>query len=280
MQEFMRIATRGGSRQGQCNICGEQALLTEDHVPPKGCFKPSQIELRTIHKRITGKDTAGVKKSRSSQNGVKFKTLCARCNNTLLGKRYDPELIRFSNQISDILRSGLFLPEFIEIAAKPQYLIRAVLGHLSAVGVDRYQKGDDTVAFSEYMIDLQRPLPASFRIYYWLYPGQNPVIVRDAGIMGMGEPFGFWLLKFFPVAFFVTRSAANIKLPQPVCSLEPWRDCGAEEVHNLPIRLHPIPHVLWPETPTDNTAVLFSDNAYEAEEIPPKPKLLNLKKLK
>jgi len=39
-----------------------------------------------------------------SQNGVKFRTLCGKCNNDLLDLRYDPELIPFTECVAPFLK--------------------------------------------------------------------------------------------------------------------------------------------------------------------------------
>jgi hypothetical protein len=88
-----RIQTHG-PRVGRCNICGTSGPLTEDHTPPKGCYPPTAVELHSVVTRLN-RDADGAGKPRLSQNGVKFRTLCGRCNNGLLGSDYDPPLIRF-----------------------------------------------------------------------------------------------------------------------------------------------------------------------------------------
>src|ERR1035438_2045085 len=124
-----------GSRNGQCNICGDSGRLTDDHTPPKGCRNPSKVELNHIG-QLLGSDQPKVK-GRFSQNGVKYRTLCHRCNNTLLGSKYDPAFIAFVNKVGTILQSSLHLPNTINIQAQPQAMLRSLIGHISAQGVKR-----------------------------------------------------------------------------------------------------------------------------------------------
>src|SRR5690606_2194766 len=144
--------------------------------------------------------------SRLSQNGVKYRTVCHRCNNTLLGAQYDPALIEFVNRVAVVLRSPLQLPKDFAILGRPQAVSRAVIGHLSAQGVGRYRKGPLTEAVRDYFLDPSLPLPEPLRVFYWAYPYQSQVLVRDAGYihLGEGKPFALWFMKFFPVAFMVT----------------------------------------------------------------------------
>ena len=113
----IRIATRG-SAEGECNICGSYGRLTEDHTPPKGCYRPKQVELRALIRRLADPSYGAVgPESRFSQNGVKFKTLCHRCNNGLLGAKYDPALIGFVNSVARLLNAPIDLPSEVSVSA-------------------------------------------------------------------------------------------------------------------------------------------------------------------
>jgi len=258
----IQIATFG-PKVGTCNICGEHGPLTEDHVPPKGCVRISQVEM----KHITHKLSVDTKPARGrlSQNGVKYRTLCPRCNNSLLGARYDPGLRDFVNQVANCLRSPLHLPESTTLAGEPQKIMRAVLGHLSAQGVDRYLKGPNTEAFRDYFLDETLPFPDGLRIYYWVYPFQPQVLVRDCAYLDTanGQPVALWLMKFFPLAFLVTWQD---QLPNrfDLCNFDPWRHSGIDDRADLPIRLRPIVHPNWPEAPTDNAVLLYGQEAMVA----------------
>ena len=152
-----RIQTRG-PKVGRCNICGTSGPLTEDHTPPKGCYPPTAVELHSLVTRLN-RDADGVSKRRLSQNGVKFRTLCGRCNSGLLGTEYDPALIRFVGTLRQALQSTLHLPPVLSVECQPQAVMRAVLGHMMAQGLDRYLKGPLTEYIRDYMLDRSLPLP-------------------------------------------------------------------------------------------------------------------------
>lgn len=44
------------------------------------------------------------------------------------------------------------------------------------------------------------PLPDWINVYYWVYPYQTQIVVRDCAYLDLriGKPFVVWLLKFFP----------------------------------------------------------------------------------
>lgn len=252
-----------GPKIGTCNICGEHGPLTEDHTPPKGCYRPTQVEIRHLSYLLSG--TSNPPKGRRSQNGVKYRTLCHRCNNTLLGTLYDPPFIEFVNAVALHLRTPIALPSAVTIPAKPQSIVRSLLGHMSAQGVDRYLKGPLTRAMRDYFLDVSLPLPSGIRVFYWAYPYQLHVMFRDAAYIHLptGRPFALWLLKFFPVAFLVAWDEPT-GLNYPIHSLDPWRSAPIDLVAELPLNLTNIPPLFWPEAPTEQSMLMYGQEAIHA----------------
>ena len=253
------IETRG-PEVGRCNVCGEVGKLTEDHTPPKGCYRPTQVELRSLLRRLS--DTAEGPMSRYSQNGVKFRTLCHRCNNSLLGGLYDPAFIQFVNRVSTTLRSTLSLPDVMWLSGQPQAIVRSLLGHCAAQGVDRYPKGPETEEVAAYMLDSSLPLPERLRVFYWAYPHRSHIMVRDAAYLDLrsGKPFAFWLLKFFPIAFMVAWGEHS-PMPFPIHTFDEWRHAPFSAEVEIPIRLRPLTPEHWPEAPLDTTILTYGREA-------------------
>jgi len=168
----LRINTRG-PRYGQCNICGEVSRLTEDHTPPKSCLGVGAAELHSLHDKLSA-DGEKWNAPRRFQAGVSYRSLCERCNG-LLGTRYDPALAEMAVEVRSIVRSSIRLPETVSLELSPGAVMRSVIGHLAAQGVERYGKGSVlTDAIRDYIHDETRPLPPALRMYYWLYPGVAP----------------------------------------------------------------------------------------------------------
>ena len=153
-----------GARSGICNICGTNGPLTEDHTPPKGCVRPTAMVLHHVVHQLNAEKAVKTK----LPHGVAYRTLCGRCNNALLGGRYDPALIDFVNQVSELLTSNLALPSTMVVRAKPALVVRAIWGHLAAVGVDRYLKAR-TEEWREFFLDESLPIPEGVNFYYWIY---------------------------------------------------------------------------------------------------------------
>jgi hypothetical protein len=258
-----RISTKG-PLIGQCNICGEEGPLTDDHTPPKSCSSIRDIEVRSLHDKLSdgGEESH---RPRRFQAGVSFRSLCERCN-TLLGSQYDPALADFCLQVRSLANSTLHLRDVISIEIQPQAVMRSVLGHMAAQGAGRYRKGPMTEPLRDYILDAASPLPAPIRMYYWLYPFREQVLVRDAVRLNIANSatVSIWLLKFFPLAFLATLDEPPERQFH-VNNLDTFRDIPNELRQIISLRLRPIVHRHWPEAPDDGTVLLYGPQALSGD---------------
>lgn len=258
----MKIATFG-SKIGYCNICGQWEKLTEDHTPPKGCIRLGQIQIQHIANHLSAENVKGDGTIRNFQSGIKYRTLCGNCNNNFLGARNDPVLIDFINSITESLQSFRDLRYGVDIKTKPQRLMRSLLGHIAAQGVNRYDKGIHTEHFRDYLLDESKPLPEFLTIYFWLYPHKRQALIRDAAFIDLSvkdsKPVGMWLWKFFPISFLVTwgNKPEYIRLN----ALSDHRSINIDDEKNINISTYPHIHPYWPEAPTDTSFVVYGQEA-------------------
>lgn len=267
----LHMVTRG-AKSGPCNICGVEGPLTEDHTPPKGCVRPTAMELQHVTHRLGAEKAIKTK----AQDGVKYRTLCARCNNTLLGGRYDPVLIDFTSHVSSLLASDLMLPTTVTVPAKPALLMRAIWGHLAAVGVDRYLKGARTEEWRDFFLDATLPVPAGINFYFWVYPYRRQALIRDAVSLDIsnGGKGMYWLMKFYPVAFAVW-------MPQNAWALNfgdlaIYRTSNPDDVVDVMVDLEPVPHELTLEAPTTTQAIMFGRDSVVANSRAPRGRILHI----
>ena len=192
-------------KRSNCNICGNMASLTWDHVPPQGGIEVTQIEQETILQHLVS--DGDNKKYHISQNGVKFRTICSKCNNDLLGRKYDPILNEFAIGVGRYLNTTLVLPSIIHYETKPTGLIRAIMGHLLAAKAEI-----DDVLFDkkmrEIVLDENAFIPEDIKVFYWIYPYRDIVLIRDIvmpAVRGKFNKNGFFnILKYFPIAYILT----------------------------------------------------------------------------
>ena len=227
-----------------CNICKQSASLSWDHVPPKGGIDLKPVEQVTILQYLAGSPEE--QKPRISQNGVKYRTLCKHCNERL-GHSYDPVLNNFALGVGKILKSIVEVPPIVHYKTQPAILIRSILGHLlAAKGVIDNVAVDQKIR--EFLFDDQARLPEEVKIFYWIYPYREIVVVRDVAmpaIRGKFSQIGFFsgILKYFPVAYLV----CNLEQYEGLDELTIYRDLKLEETVEIPIRLTDTRHSAWPE---------------------------------
>jgi hypothetical protein len=275
---------RGPASQGYCNICLSYGKLTWDHVPPRGTVGLGPVEIRNFARwlndaapdlggRVRNAGPAPIDKGkfavRKSANGLKFRSICANCNNSLLGGRFDPELKRVSQAMSNLARAhfriGLTLPSRMEVTVRTHRLMRAIIGHLLAADAPRRTKENDDAngvghydQLRRYFLDEGSTLPGNFRIYYWLYPADAQVVIPTLALWkGKGESWSFGgLLKFFPMAYYLTNSDfGSMSFPTNVVYSDGCADPDCEI--SLGIDLDRIPPVTWPETPDPHHSIML-----------------------
>ena len=266
----MRKFITRGPKKGICNICGEYGVLTEDHTPPKGSVRIKQVEMNHIVKLLSA-ERAG-SRGRVSQNGVKFRTLCSDCNSGLLGANYDVAFNEFANKASMYLTSKIELPNIMYISGKPQKIARALFGHMAAIGVDRYKKGPHTEELRNWFQNENQHLPNYLNIYYWVYPYNTQILVRDGALrnLRLAESAVIWLMKFYPIAFLIVwNNPKGYEYPQ-FPNFSNYRELAADEDIEMPIYLNVVPHQRWPEAPEENSFLLFGEGAMGVTEKPKK----------
>lgn len=228
------------------------------------------MELRNLRDRISVGDEKW-EQPRRFQAGVAFRSLCRRCNTDLLGAIYDPALGEFSTQVRALADSPLSLPAAINVTIRPQAVMRSVLGHLAAQGVERYEKGIYTEPVRDYLLDSTRPLPSQLRMYYWLYLYRSTILIRDAArIEQLGSGQGgvaFWLMKFYPLAFMITLSEPAQRLYR-LDNLDQFANTPFAHEVSMRLSLRPLVPGMWPEHPASTAVVLYGPQAMVANPLP------------
>jgi hypothetical protein len=151
------------------------------------------------------------------QGGLKFKTICGRCNNDFLGLRYDPELKYFVDGMRRALQTvslNVVLPRLVQAEANLHLVARSVIGHvLAAHSVPETESSARHVGATEslrqYFLNPDLSFPEDWRLYCWPYFSRRQIILRHAAWMDVSLnapaekmvyghvlkflPFGFWL---------------------------------------------------------------------------------------
>lgn len=255
----MKYIKLGRSDYSKCNICLKWRKMTEDHVPPKGSLVISSVEQENVFYRLTQE-----KRNFSiSQNGVKYKTLCSKCNNKELGLKLDPVLNDFSNSIANYLNSTLDLPRYIEIETIPNLLIRAILGHLMAAKIDIEHTEIDS-QIRNFVFDYSKPIPDEINIFFWIYPYKTIVIGREFGMPEIRKRFDsigiFSILKFFPIAYLLSDLKTYNNLP----SITNYKTKNHSDKAKVTIDLKNIKPEPWPIDTNDGNFIFLGSSFYNS----------------
>lgn len=259
-----RISNKGPA-QGFCVICGEFGKLTRDHVPPKKCNNLNDIEIKSLMAEDNS-EKAGL----TSQGGMHFKTLCETCNSERLGIKYDPSLVRLSNDITSLVQGAknrnVVLPRKIYPIIQPQRIARSIVGHaLAAIAVDEAKSGlrgsPISDSLREYFLNENAQLPSNIDIYYWLYPSRKQVVVKGMGKkhLGVEGTVVGHVLKFLPLGFWIVyNKPSNISMN--LANLIGNKGMGLNEWEQIEIDLYSAPSVNFPEAPEDWEVTALNDN--------------------
>ena len=257
-------------RTGLCNICGSQGSLTWDHVPPKGGIELQPVEIDRVAAAFAS--SLSSKKPEFSQNGLKFRTLCAKCNNEWLGARFDPSLNELALAVGRFLRTPLELPPVLHVEAQPNAVIRSILGHLLAARLSS-DPGFFDPYISELVQDEAKPIPDAINVFYWIYPYAQQIVLRDAlmpAVRGRYSDFQrFGVLKYFPLGFLATTAAEYENL----APLTSWRNEPSSFRIELPINLRNARDPYWPEAPGPDNWLFGGHDLMESIRAHPKPGL-------
>jgi len=193
-----------------CNICGNFGKMTWDHVPPKAAYNWNSIKVNTVFSGMP-KENIYQKKY---QNGIKFRSVCQKCNNELLSK-YDVVYVDFVQKVAGFFEKCDMSNSNVEIEVDVKLLCKGIIGHFLSAKDFYDEKCTVDVALRKYL--LMDELPQELKIYYWVYPYKTINIIRDvitANVLEQRFPKGMIsVIAAFPIAFMITMDDDSNLLP-------------------------------------------------------------------
>jgi hypothetical protein len=259
----------------RCNICLRAEILTEDHVPPKRCLCDRSVHLYGL-KDLIRIDEVPAFYTRSN-DGLRYRTICSYCNNTLLGS-YDDDLKALVDAISNFCESRLVLPRRspeLPLRCRPRAVLQSVLGHLLSAKSITDELGTFDVALRPSILDPAAPIPDWIHIFYWLHPYRVVDVVRDIGMpVVRGRVWGsdfamFSILKFYPIGFIVTDAPTYEGLP----SLDEFRAASVDLEAHIKLPVDIVFPSDWPNNITaDGNIIMAVDTFRDARRAVPVPR--------
>lgn len=251
-----RLQTRG-PEIGVCNLCGQTRKLTDDHIPPKGVPRVGQAYLERLSETLSAEKAT--KGARYFQRGVKFRSICAECNNERLGQRLDPTLVQFCKDAQEAIAQNVYLPT--DVRVQQNKLFRAVIGHLLAHGLGTFKAGPFSERKTEYFLNPDQLFPANLRLYNWVYPYQSQIVgralFRKEAVIGEDGVI-FSVMKFFPIGWLCSLGDLNERDAVMVSRVDQLATGGIEDFATPRISPSHIPPPRWPEAPSSNGMVVHN----------------------
>lgn len=255
---------------GYCNICRTKQRLTWDHIPPQGGIQLQPVEINRIAGSLV--PTLKSEKPEISRDGLKYRTICSRCNANL-GSRFDPALNNFAISVGRFLNSSLVFPPIVDVEAQPNLVSKAVLGHLLSARLSDHDSFYDSM-IRDILLDSSKTIPDKINIHYWIHPYSLQVVFRDGLLLfkksGVRETYRIGLLKYFPLGYVVSDS----KSFEGLDSLTSWRNENENILVKLPIKLTEIKPSLWPEAPTPTSFLFIGEEGLESLKTHPKQNII------
>lgn len=245
----------------RCNICLKSSALSWDHVPPKGCSNFGNTIINSFFDIYTGSNSHS---TLLSQNGLKYRTICSDCN-SFIGAKYDEDLIDLTTNIVRFVNSDLIIPPNIKLMVKPLRIIKSITGHMLAAKKHLGDTRCDDI-YRHFILDENTLIPQDFHLFYWVYPFENTIIMRDFAMPakrdGKLRGAGFFqLVKFFPIAFLFSNLTEYEGLP----SLTKLASgVSIDDEIEMPIAFNRIVDRYWPERVENNNIILASEETSNA----------------
>lgn len=203
------------------------------------------------------------------QSGVQYRSICAECNNVVLGA-CDPVYKEFSHEIAEIISSSIVVPQIVTIPVQINKLCRAVLGHM-LVAKEFYDKDClIDVNLREYVLGkISKP---DVKLYYWIYPYSTVFNIRDVVTRGYNteDPAipqsTISVMASFPVAYMITESEDTVA---GLHDLIQYTTDNIDDVVDIPIDFatavrpgtNTVRHFAWPCNIGDEIAMVLAGEA-------------------
>ena len=181
--------------------------MTWEHVPPKSCNNAGAIKTKDIFEI---KDN---KYHYESQNGIKYRTICGDCNNSILGACSDVAFKNLYEQCVFFLDSLSCLSEEQYIEIDIYNIVKSVFGKFLAMSKEFVNSEIDNEMRNFILHDI---IPTSLHLYFRIYPYASIIQCRNCLSSNVTNPNDYTtkgllsLLYYYPFAFILSTETENI----------------------------------------------------------------------
>ncbi|RJP64540.1 MAG: hypothetical protein C4539_14285 [Ignavibacteriales bacterium] len=190
-----------------CNICLSEKELTFDHVPPKCTGNEGLYHYVNLYNYMVN---SSIEYKGISQDGIKYQTICKKCNNEIL-KQYDDEINILFNTFKTVKLSNKLI---LKLTIKPNKIIRGILGHFLSAKTSHIRTSMEDI-FADAITYPSKPIDKSLGFYVVPYFYDQIRVIRDLLIDYNRVIVN--CIKIYPLAFIVTQPKYFPNLPDWSC---------------------------------------------------------------
>lgn len=221
---------------GICVICGKYGQLTEEHVPPKRAFNTHRYHIYLLNDQDP---FAKPIKEWHRQGGIRFMTLCPKCNNDT-GSWYASAYIDWCYFGMDILRRSGGRPSLYYFnKIYPLRVLKQIIVMMFSVNSKVFRASNPYL--EKFVLDkTQNHLPKEYSVYmYYNVEGRQ----RYQGYTVSGSPGKISVLceiTFPPYGFVLTLQKS--KCPDPrLTDISYFADFSYDTEWEVDLNLNPLP---------------------------------------
>lgn len=239
--------------------------MTEDHLFPRALTIPGQRRVTQLLKRIDP-NYRGRQGTRLAQNGVKKATVCADCNNRVLGTELDPALIdvylqarKQMERVRYPVAGGVHLQ-----GVNLNRVARAVAGHMLALDEKPSARHKLDRHLRRFVLQPEKGPHPSLRFHIWLFPFHSQGMMKDFHHFTFANPATpLWISAFktYPLAFAFSTEITDPEFDLAgVTDLTSALSSDTEALFNIRVCGTPLVDINWPYAPHPNGGILLSEN--------------------
>ena len=251
------IAPVYGTR-GPCALCLNYSDLTQNHVPPESVGNSEHWIARSYLAASTA--NRDLYFGRQFKGGLRFRTLCADCNNGLGGKQ-DKVIGDFFECTRKLIESPIILAPTVQVTTKPNHIYKGLLAHIVSANDSGAPSTFDAEA-RDLFFGRKNLKSSTWNLFYWIYTNPKIFVMRNAYFtiwQPRVEIITIQIIKFYPLSFMFTQEPWFYGLPNMRLLLQSRDD---EEV-DVPIQVgRRDGHQFWPVTAEPSNMILLAGNTF------------------
>jgi hypothetical protein len=245
-------------KRGPCALCLNYSDLTENHVPPEAAGNDGNwIAQSYLVDSTANKD---LYRGRSFNGGIRFRTICATCNNSL-GGREDKAIVSFFDGMRMIVESPIIVAPLTHVCAKPNLVYKGLLAHVVSANDGGVPSAFDSEA-REIFFGRRSLRLSSWNLFYWIYIEPSCFLMRNAYLAAWQpsvEVNPVQILKTYPLGFVFTRKSYFFGLANNLNFVTPRDD----DETDIPIFVYRREnHAVWPALSGGSTTVMLAGDSF------------------